>query len=124
MDPFTVLSGGISLTRDLVQFLSWVRRLRGAKPISAMFDPQGQRLAGDPRIEVERHEDKGGDPITTWWFEVKPIADYAFVRFPLIESGIQELIGKHPDEPNPHARFWRWVPTMPSGALAGGTRTN
>jgi hypothetical protein len=59
-----------------------------------------------------------------WWYHVKPIDDYIFIRTPLIESCAHEIIGQVQGEAQPDARFWRWVaPTLP-GRVYGGEAVN
>ena len=59
--------------------------------ISASFDGSGNRTEGDRRIEIEKHSTEDE---TRWWFSVKPIDEYSFVRIPTTSSGIHCTLSK------------------------------
>jgi len=80
--------------------------------ISALFIWDGTLIAGNEKIEVERHPHaEQGNRV--WWFRVKETADDTFVRFPVIQSAVYELVGLIVGEQNLDARFWRWVAPQP-----------
>lgn len=64
---------------------------------------------------MEKHEN---GPV--WWFSVKESPGYSFVRIPLIQSGVYELLGMIEGEANPDARYWRWVAQVRQGVIIGG----
>ena len=55
-----------------------------------------------------------------WWFSVKDLADYTFVRLPVIESCTHELVGCVGGDKNPDPRYWRWVAQERQGVIVGG----
>lgn len=122
LDPISVISGGISIVKDLWQFLSFARDVAGADVISAYFKWDGTRLEGSERIIVEKHEDES-DP-NSWWFSVQDESEYVYVRYPVVQSCAYELVGQVPGGAHPDARYWRWVPPVPPGAIAGPNRQN
>jgi hypothetical protein len=121
-DPVAVMSGALSVARGLWQFLGFVRGVAGSDVISAYFSWDGTRLEGSEMIVVEKHQD-ANDP-ASWWFSVRDELDYVYVRYPVVESCAHELVGQEPGQPNPDARFWRWVAPVPPGAIAGPRRLN
>lgn len=117
VDPISKVSGGLTLGRGVLQFLDYVRGVREARVISALFDPEGNRIDGDERIRVIRHP--GASP-SQWWYQVEAIEDHTFVRLPVIDSdGFEEQIATETGQPNPDARYWRWIQRIPSGSIAG-----
>jgi hypothetical protein len=89
----------------------------GADVISALFAADGTRLDGTDLISVERHTVKGRDDV--WWYSVHEVPEYTFVRFPVIESCLEELPGTVVGERNPDARYWRWIATLPRNVIVG-----
>ena len=124
-DPLTVIGTTFSLAGNVLQGLrglDFVRGLVGANVISAYFRHDGTRIEGDEKINVERIPSESGNVL---WFHVKQIDDYAFVRFPLSGSGIEELLAttnddESEDEPLPDAMYWRWVARARTGTIVGG----
>ena len=69
------------------------------RSISASFDADGTRAAGDERIEVTKDKE---------FFRVKPVEDYEFLRIPVNPSGVIELLGT--DENGLFdSDLWRWI---------------
>ncbi|MHB8576843.1 MAG: hypothetical protein ACYDCQ_16105 [Dehalococcoidia bacterium] len=118
VDPVSAVSGGVTLTQGVVQFLGYLRRVRDTGIISALFDGQGNRTAGSDKIAVAVYPHSGAK--NAWWFEVKRIDEYSFVRIPLIESGIAEQIGLVSGAPNLDARYWRWIAQTQQGKIISG----
>ena len=117
MDPATITTG-IGIAKSALQLAEWLKGIGDATVRSALFNFQGTRLEGDPKIEIERHSPPNKPEI--WWFSVKPVEDYVFIRFPLSESGLYELIGVIEGETNPDSRYWRYVAEPLKGRIYGG----
>jgi hypothetical protein len=120
-DVISTVSGGLAIGQSILQFLSYVRDVKDARVISALFDPEANLKHGDKKIRVLRHEHEDE---TVWWYEVEDFEDYSFVRFPVVGSGIVEMIGSRQDAKNPYARFWRWVGGGLPGRIYGGGSPN
>lgn len=121
IDPETVgaaLSVGSSVLQGL-RDLDFVRSMAGADVISAYLRYDGTRIEGDEKVNVERLE--SGDFV---WFHVEEVDDYAFVRFPVSGSGIEELLATMRDDESgderPNAMYWRWVARARTGTIVGG----
>ncbi len=79
------ITGGLSLANTAYQFVGWVRGITGSKVIFASFRYDGTRIEGSDKIEVEVHPSQNDG---VWFFGVKRVEAYAFVRFPLTPSGL------------------------------------
>jgi len=112
----------MAIGQNILQFLNFVRNVRGANVIAGLFDPNGNLKQGDKRIRVLRHEDREDEG--SRWYEVEDLEDYTFVRFPVVGSGIAELIGAKEEATNPEARYWRWVTQGLPGRIYGGRAPN
>ena len=92
--------------------LEYLRTLAGADVVAGYFKFDGTRVEGSSRIEIELHTFE--DHPELWWYSVKAIEDYAFVREPVSPSCATELVGTETGQLQPDARYWRWVaPTLP-----------
>ena len=118
MDPIGTLSGGLSIGQGILQFLGYIKNIARSDVISAFFDWNGERTTGSDKIEIEKHPQENSAAI--WWYSVKPLSEYTFVRIPVVGSGIQELIGTVVGEENDDARFWRWVALPKPNVIVGG----
>jgi len=117
VDVVSTVSGRVAVAEGAVRFLSVVREIKDANVIAALFDPRGARKQGNERINVIVHQDPREE---TWWYEVEALEGYPFIRFPVIESGIFEVVGKVSEAKDPHAQYWRWVAQPLPGRLHGG----
>jgi hypothetical protein len=108
--------------RDLWQFLTFLRGVAGANVIAAQFKWDGTRVDGSDKIIIHKHREQ--EYPDRFWYEVEPLEDYTFVRFPVVESSAHELVGAVKGQANPDARYWRWVAPVPPGAIVGGERPN
>ena len=79
----------IGVGRSAYQALNFIRGLKDSSVISAMFRWDGTRLEGNDKIVVELHKQ---DPDSVWYYSVEDVPDYIFVRVPVIESGIEEML--------------------------------
>ena len=120
-DPISMVSGGIAIAQGALQVLSYIKDISDTNVISAFFRWDGVRVEGSERIEIEKHPQEGQDDI--WWLSVKEVPEYTFVRMPVIESCVQEIVGQMEGEKNPDTRFWRWIPQARSGVIVGGQYT-
>jgi hypothetical protein len=116
-DVVSTVSSAMAIAQGVVRFLDVVKGIKDADVISALFGSDGERKHGDERIEVVVHQDPRPG---TWWNEVAPRDDYSFVRFPVIESRMFEVIGMNEEADNPDARYWRWIAQPLPGRLYGG----
>ncbi|PIO06945.1 hypothetical protein COT47_02150 [Candidatus Woesearchaeota archaeon CG08_land_8_20_14_0_20_43_7] len=90
-------------------------KIEGWITISALFDSDGNRLEGSDKIEVEKIPD-GAD---AWYYRVKPVKDYVFVRMPVNAGSVIEeskSIGANAD-----ATTFRYIP-VPNGNFQGTNR--
>ena len=111
------LSGAVKA----MQFVGEIKKLTGSKPIAYFFEWDGsevKRVHGSEHVEIETHPDKEATSVT--WFSVKEKDDYTFLRFAVIESAVQELLGQVPGEESPDTRYWRWVARPKEGVVVGG----
>ncbi len=99
-------------------FGKFLKEITDTDVIAAHFDGDGERISGDDKIEIERHHDENNEAV--WFFIVKEIPGYTFVRAPVIESATVELVGTIKGEKNPDARFWRWMAPRVPGVIYGG----
>ncbi len=76
-----------------------------------------ERIEGDDKISVELHR---GNDDAVWWYSVAELAEYTFLRMPVIESCAHELAGLVEGDRNPDARYWRWVAPVQPGVIVGG----
>jgi hypothetical protein len=119
MTDISVISGGIQVAKSGWAFLEYLRSVAGADVISAYFRYDGTRVEGSTKVEVELHAVEGQSSV--WWFSVKPLSDYAFVREPVNPSCAHEIVRQVAGEALPDSRYWRWVaPTLP-GRIYGGS---
>jgi hypothetical protein len=120
-DPSS-LATGVGLVKSAWALLEYVRATVGAEVIAAYFKYDGTRIAGSEKIEIEYHPTESKPQI--WWYSVKSIADYVFVREPVNPSCAHELIGQVAGEPVPDSRFWRWVAPVLPGRIYDGEAPN
>ena len=80
---------------DAIALCDFIRRLYDAHTkrhiISALFDWEGNRLEGDDRLLVTRHEEPPHN--LKWWYSIEPIDDYLFIRIPVNVSAVAEILG-------------------------------
>ena len=86
--------------------------------MAAHFGPMGNRLSGDSRLEVERITMEGRTDV--WYFHVSPVADYVFLRAPVVDNCAVELVATRQGESNPEYGIFRWVASPNPGVLRGG----
>lgn len=120
-DPISTVSGGISVAQGIFNFLGYIKGIANSDVISAYFNRDGTRTQGSEKIEIERHTDEKSSEV--WWYSVKPLTDYTFVRIPVVASGIQEMLGRISGESNPDSRYWRWVALPKPNVIIGGNYT-
>lgn len=118
VDLISVVTGGITITHGVLQFLEYLKGVRDTNIISAFFGWDGIRIDGSEIIEIEKHLIQDQDDV--WWFCVKEVPEYTFIRLPVIESCVDELAGLVEGEKNPDARYWRWIAKVRQGVIIGG----
>lgn len=122
MIDISTISGGLSIAKSIYQALEFIRGIADSGVIAAYFHHDGTRIHGSDKIQIDLHHDEKSD--TVWWYSVKPIEDYAFVRVPVVESCAHELVGHVVGEPVPDARYWRWIAPVLPGRIYGGEAVN
>ncbi len=120
MIDISTISVGLGIARSVYQALDFIRGIAGSAVIAAYFHHDGTRVHGSDKIEVELHRQKE----TEWWYLVKPLEDYVFVRVPAVESCAHEMAGHVTGEQVPDARYWRWVAPVLPGRIYGGEAVN
>ena len=120
MEAFALALQAAGFISPTMSVINAIRDIRGTDVISALFDAQGQRVHGEERISVERHDQADG----SWWYSVDPVEGYTFTRIPLIASGLYEELGHIGDAVNADANYWRWATPPPPGRIAGGNHTD
>lgn len=107
----------LQIASGLWQFVDQLKAIKGTSVISAHFDGNGKYIEGNSSVKVIVHEKS---PKSIWWFEVEPKDEYSFIRFPINDSGTEELIASTSEKSNPDTKYWRWVQKSRSGIIAGG----
>lgn len=107
----------------LIQFLRDLSADVGV--LSAIFDADGNRKAGDEGVSVKIHrvpedEAKGNK---VWFYEIHGPEGFEFVRAPVNPEGVIEAHGTRTDGTNPDARYFRYAP-VPDGNIYSGSRPN
>ena len=72
-------------------------------------------------------EEEGLDKV--WWYHVRDLTGYTFLRFSVVDSGISELVATLIDDEDsnkswPDAMYWRWVTNGEPGRIYGGVSPN
>ena len=120
MEEIEILQYGLSGASKVLRLIDDIKKLTGSKPIASLFEWDGtevKRLHGSELVEIETHPDEKAAGVT--WFSVMERDDYTFLRFPVIESSVQELVGWVSGEDSPDARYWRWVSRPREGVIVG-----
>ncbi len=116
-DLQTIAAGGFLLQKTL-ELCRYIREQLQQDVVSAYFDWDGALISGDDVIRVEKHPQEGADDV--WWFTVTEYKNYAFIRAPITETGVMEMLGQRKGEANPDAQYWRWVANRTQGVIYGG----
>lgn len=111
------IAAGASLTKDFFQFLNFLRGVVGADIISSYHRYDGAKVEGAKQIEIELSTTENAE---VFYFNVKPLDDYIFVRFPLNSAGCEEEIATVKDQVLPDPNIWRWMQSARSGILIDG----
>jgi hypothetical protein len=119
MPDISTITGGIEATKSAWAFLEYLRSIAGSDVLAAYFAHDGTRIEGSSKIEIELHKTEGDEGV--WWFSVKPLSDYAFIREPVTPSCAYELVGTVDGEILPDSRYWRWIAPVLPGRIYGGT---
>lgn len=112
MIDVTSIADGFNLAKGVYGALEFIKKNAGSDIISAYFRYDGTRVEGDSNIEIQLHPNEKNP--AEWFYSVKTVADYVFVRTPVIESCAHELVGTLEGELQPNALYWRWIaPVLP-----------
>ncbi len=111
----------ITATQGVFDVVDFIKTKIGGEVISGHFKWDGTKIHGSERIELVKENESGVD--SRWWYYVKGLDDYTFLRFPLVNSGVHELLGTLKGEKNADARYWRWVPLPRPNTIVGGNST-
>lgn len=123
MVELSTVSAGVELGKGVWALLEYVRSVAGTAVISAYFKHDGTRVEGSDKIAVELHPQAGKS--TVWWYSVRPLDDYTFLRACVNPAAAYEIIGQEVGEPLPDSRYWRWIaPTLPGRIYGGGDPPN
>jgi hypothetical protein len=120
MPDISTIADGVALGKSVFDLLRYLSSTDGADVIAAYFDELAQRVEGSEEIEIEveyPNEEKNG-PV--FFFRVKPVRGYVFIRYPAIESCAHELVGTLAGQSQPTAEYWRWVAPVLPGRIYGG----
>ena len=116
----STISGGVSLGKNLFEFLGQIKSIVGADVVSAYFKFDCTRVAGSEKIVVELQKPEDTDNVAVWFYYVKPVEDYVFIRYPIVESCAHELVATIVGEKQPNAEIWRWIAPVLPGRIYGG----
>lgn len=107
----------------LIQFLAGLNKQRVI--LSAMFDSDGNRIAGSDKIRIRKHEVSNPNPNKPnfWFYSIDPYEDYIFVRMPVNPGPVAEEAGVDASTDTRDANFFRFVPSA-SGAVQGHPLAN
>jgi hypothetical protein len=120
IDPITSISAAsstISVAKGVLGLIDYLKEKTNSAIISALFSWNCDRIEGSVKIEVEQLPIDNKD--NAWFYRVKEVEDYTFIRFPVIESGVYEQVGKLAGEENPDARLFRWIAFAPPSFTYG-----
>jgi len=112
---------GIGLGKSALEFIKLVRGITNTDVISAMFDAKGKYLHGSTEIKLDIIEGKNA---SEWWFTVQYLKEYSFIRFPVIESVAEEMVGLEIGSLNPDSKYWRYIAKGTSSTIRGGDFPN
>ena len=123
IDPSTILTG-FELARNGWGILSYLRSMGDKSVISAFFSYDGKRIIGSDLIIIER-DDLDVPSESVWFYKVKPVDGYVFLREPVNPSCAYEIIGTEVGELLPDANSWRWIaPVLPGRLYRSGLPAN
>ena len=100
------ISEGFSLAKDTFSFLNFLKGVVGSDIISAYYRWDTTKVDGSSKTDVELIK---SDKDEVFWFNVAPLEDYIFIRFPLNSNGCEEIIGSVDGHALPDPNYWRWV---------------
>ncbi|HIA14364.1 MAG TPA: hypothetical protein EYN74_05680, partial [Nitrospirales bacterium] len=106
MIELATMSATVVVGRGILDLAWKVKEISGSDVISGHFAWEGNRISGSEKITVSRCTKE--DDETIWWFSVDEVQEYTFIRMPVIQSGLYELLGQKVGEDNPDEQFWRW----------------
>lgn len=105
---------------DVIAFIELVHKISEKfKIISTLFSWDGKRIEGDEKIQVEKHDQEDG----TWYYSIKDLDDYIFIRMPVNMSGVIERVGQVPGENSSDSKYFRYLP-VPDGTIRGSPIPN
>ena len=111
------VASGASLTKDFFQYLNFLKGVVGADIISSYHRYDGTKVEGSNKIDIELSTTKSPE---VFYFNVKPVNNYVFVRFPLNSAGCEEEIATVKGQVLPDPNIWRWMQSARSGVIVGG----
>ena len=120
-DPISVISSSFTTTESFVKFFDSIKSIAGSNVISGYFKYDGTKVEGSDKIVIEVHSDEKCKEV--FWLSVQALDDYAFVRMPINESCVHELIGIVDGKKLPNPRYWRWVAKPRPNVIVGGNYT-
>ena len=80
--------------------------------LGALFKWDGTRIEGDEQLSVQIH--KAADNEKAWYYSVKDIPEYVFIRIPVNAGGVLENLGSPGDGPD--SKYFRYI-AVPDGRI-------
>lgn len=90
------------------------RKINEHKIISALFAWDCKRIYGDEKIEIEKHNLEDN----IWFYSVKDLEDYIFIRIPTNAGGVIESLGTPSGDKNKDSKYFRYI-AVPDGHIYG-----
>ena len=113
VDPLSTASSWMTLASGALAFLAFVRDYASdAGMVSAVFDPDAQRTAGD-EISVTRYPTSLDQ---VWVYGVKPVAGYTFVPLAVQPEAVLQFESDEGDKVLT-PRWFRWLAPPRPGTL-------
>lgn len=119
-DPISIIAGGFSIAQSALRGLDFIRGIAGSNVISGYFRHDSTRIEGSEKVEILIKPSEENSSV--WWYQVEPLEDYAFIRVPVVDSGVHELLGTIVGQENPDVDYWRWIATTRPGVIVGGQK--
>lgn len=91
------------------------RERKEQKYVGALFNWRGERISGEPEINLDVFLGDSDDRI--WWFQPREFEDYQYIRMPVNAGAVYEVLRRTRDELNPRVDVFRYIPSVPPGVF-------